>query len=77
MSDQPPVYTADMGEVLYDPPRTVIIAGKPRHPIAYCNPRVERTYIATDAIDEGNRRHAEEHAKKPDPWADFGRADDG
>jgi hypothetical protein len=64
-----PTYTAAMGEVRYDPPRTVIVAGKPRTGIAYCSPRVEEAWAATDAIDEANEEYAKEFAKIPNPLA--------
>ncbi|AIE83500.1 hypothetical protein [Fimbriimonas ginsengisoli] len=46
---EPPVYDRSQGEVDYGPKaRTVVIAGRPRKGIVYCDPRVEEAWRQYD-----------------------------
>ena len=49
-----PVYTADQGAVHFDQPTTVIIAGRPRDAIVYCDPRVEANWRGWDRMVYGD-----------------------
>jgi len=57
-----PVYDRSMGYVEYEPAQTVIIAGRPRHQIIYCNAAVEQAYIHEDRINDSLRKKREERA---------------
>ena len=57
---KPIKYDTSQGVVEFESPSTVVIAGKPRHGIVYCDPKVEESYIAYDRVEESKRRLREE-----------------